>query len=201
MLKTRILWLLVLLIGCKQSTDTTTTVQDEPNFTTTSPTTTGEKVSTKRLLHVVQRTHPFSKPEQPDYFRLLLRGDSITAGQVQFTITTREGTVIHNEVFQAADLEAALVNEMEKPAATTREREAFIIKRMEEFVQPADFVTPAIAANMPPDTAFVTLSYWNQLQERENTIGFKYLLGKEDGRLLVFDPEKKKAVRYGSFGG
>lgn len=205
MLKTRhVLCLLVLFIGCKQAsedTNTSTALKEKTTAAPTGETPDSKKTAQKRLLHVVQRTHHFSSAEHPDYFRLMLRGDSVVAGQVYFTITTRDGKIIHNETFPAADLEAVMVYQMKKPTATSRERETFILQRMEEFVQPDDFISPAIPANAQPDTAFVTLSSWNQIQDRKNAIGFKYLLGKEDGRILVFDPEKQKAVRYSSFGG
>lgn len=94
-----------------------------------------------------------------------------------------------------------MVYEMDKPSATEQEREAYIRQRVENFVQPNDFVTPAIAPNAPAQTSFVSETAWKKIQANPNTIGFKYLLGKEDGHLLVYDPEEKKAVRYGSFGG
>ncbi len=143
----------------------------------------------------------FSSENRPDYFRLALHGDSITGGQVQFTITTYEGHKIYEENFSAADLEASMVYEMRASPASTSDREAYIVKRMEEFVQPTDFVSPAIAPNSPAQTSFVNETTWRRIQSNPNSIGFKYLLGKEDGRLLVYDPEQKKVVRYGSFGG
>lgn len=125
----------------------------------------------------------------------------MTEGTVYFTITTRDGTLIHSEAFPAADVEAAMVYEMETPTATVNDREAYILKRLETFVEAEDFISPAIASNAAPDTSFVSLATWKNIQALPNTIGFKYLLGKEDGHLLVYDPAQKKAVRYGSFGG
>ncbi|WP_181305691.1 hypothetical protein [Rufibacter sp. XAAS-G3-1] len=193
-------WVAVLafLFSCQSSSEETTT------STSAGTSTSSEKDKTDTKLpvqHIVQRTHLFSSDQRPDYFRLSLHGTSISEGEVEFTITTQDGQKIYEESFPAADLEASLVYEMKTPTATNSEREAYIIKRMDNFVQPADFVSPAIAPNAPVQASFVNESTWKRIQANPKAIGFKYLLGKEDGRLLVYDPEKKKAVRYGSFGG
>ncbi|WP_197088554.1 hypothetical protein [Rufibacter radiotolerans] len=195
---------MVLLVGCQSSTEETTskTVSKDGQTKTTTRTTgktPGKK--NKNIQHIVQRTHHFSSPDQPDYFRLALHGDAVTSGQVEFTITTQGGQKIYEEHFPAADLEASMVYEMKTPTASPSEREAYILKRMEEFFQPSNFISPAISegASLPTDTNQVAT--WKRIQANPASIGFKYLLGKEDGRLLAYDPAEKKAVRYGSFGG
>ncbi|MGV3538998.1 MAG: hypothetical protein ACO1OQ_04260 [Rufibacter sp.] len=192
---------ILLLLGCQPASQKQSEEEKEQKMASVSASQEVSPGAQQGLLHVVQRTHAFSSPTEQDYFRLTLRGDSILTGTVEFTITTSGGEQIYREQFAAADLEAALVYEMENNTATTHDREAFILKRMEEFVQPNDFVSPAISSTMTPDTSVVSLTTWKQIQGKKNSIGFRYLLGKEDGRLLVYDPQQKKAVRYGSFGG
>ncbi|RNI29618.1 hypothetical protein EFA69_08655 [Rufibacter immobilis] len=199
MRKTYFVVLLAALASCQSSTQ-------EETAATSSASAGQEKGQPalgqpRQIQHIVQRTHLFSSPQSPDYFRLVLRGDSITQGQVHFTITTQDGRLIHEEHFPAADLEASLVYEMEGSTVTQEQRAAYILKRMEEFVEPKDFISPAIAPNTPAQTSFVSETAWKKIQANHKAVGFKYLLGKEDGRLLVYDPEQKKAVRYGSFGG
>ncbi|AMM50265.1 hypothetical protein TH61_02440 [Rufibacter sp. DG15C] len=191
--------LLSLLVACEPATKETTTSTSNP--VEAQETTADNKKGKIPVIKIVQRTHKFSSASQPDYFRLVLTGDSITTGNVAFTITAADGQKIYEEQFTAADLEAAMVYEMETPTAPIRDREAYILRRMEEFVQEDDFVTPAIPATMRADTAFVSLTTFKAIQANPSATGFKYLLGKEDGRLLVYDPSQKKAIRYGSFGG
>ncbi|GAA4314545.1 hypothetical protein [Nibribacter koreensis] len=190
--------LLSLLVACEPAAQETATNTTQSEVLETTP---GGKRGKAPVLKIVQRTHTFSSTTQPDYFRLVLTGDSITNGKVLFTITSIDGQKIYEEQFPAADLEAAMVYEMKTPTASRTDREAYILRRMEEFVQPDDFVTPAIPASMRADTSFVSLTTFRTIQANPSAIGFKYLLGKEDGRLLVYDPSQKKAVRYGSFGG
>lgn len=199
----KIYWVAVLafMFSCQSSPseETATSNSTGPSGTPAKKSATSD--SAQPVQHIVQRTHPFSSPEKPDYFRLALHGNSIAKGEVEFTITTQDGTTIYEENFPAADLEASMVYEMENSSATQAEREDYIIKRMEGFVENADFVEPAIAPNAPVQASFVNETTWKRIQANPKAIGFKYMLGKEDGRLLVYDSAQKKAVRYGSFGG
>jgi hypothetical protein len=199
----KILWVAVLafLSGC-QSSESEETTASIPLGNVSSATKKQNGADTKEpIQHIVQRTHPFSSDQQPDYFRLALHGTSISKGVVEFTITTQDGTKIYEESFPAADLEASMVYEMKTRSASESERDAYILKRMDDFVQATDFVSPAIAPTAPVQTSFVNEATWKRIQANPKAIGFKYLLGKEDGRLLVYDPGQKKAVQYGNFGG
>jgi hypothetical protein len=197
--------LLAFASACQPSTEenTSTTVSTSGSTKTTTTRTKGQKPDKKNkaIQHIVQRTHAFSSPDQPDYFRLALHGDAVTSGQVEFTVTTHDGQKIYEEHFPAADLEASMVYEMKTPTASASEREAYILKRMEEFFLPANFISPAIAQGAVPPTDPSNEAAWKRIQANPGSIGFKYLLGKEDGHLLAYDPAQKKAVRYGSFGG
>lgn len=196
--------LLAWVCGCQPAHEKNPPEENQPPTTATLPPSSKESKEFQKmpLLHVVQRTHQFSSKGEPDYFRLTLRGDSVTAGQVEFVITTRTGQQIYQELFSAADLEANMVYTLiQNTPPTAAERETYILNRMNEFVQDANFLTPAISQGATPDTSLVKLSTWRELQANKGTIGFKYLLGKEDGRLLVYDPKQQKAIRYGSFGG
>ncbi|GGK65233.1 hypothetical protein ACD591_01910 [Rufibacter glacialis] len=200
----KIFWVAVLafLFSCQSSPSEETTTSSSAKTSASQKNGKTKPMVKLPVQHIVQRTHPFSSDQAPDYFRLALHGHSIAKGEVEFTITTQDGQEIYEENFPAADLEASMVNEVPSPTTpTVSEREAYILKRMDEFVQPTDFVAPAIAPNAPVQASFVNETTWKRIQANPKAIGFKYLLGKEDGRLLVYDPEKKKAVRYGSFGG
>ncbi|ALI98198.1 hypothetical protein [Rufibacter tibetensis] len=199
----KIYWVAVLafLFSCQSSGSEEATTSTNSSTSATLDKGKSRQTFKEPVQHIVQRTHQFSSTQKPDYFRLALHGNSIAKGEIEFTITTQDGQTIHEENFPAADLEASMAYEMQTPSATESEREAYIIKRMDDFVQASDFVSPAIAPNAPVQASFVNETTWKRIQSNPKAIGFKYLLGKEDGRLLVYDPEKKKAVRYGSFGG
>ncbi|MBC3541233.1 hypothetical protein ACFSC6_14450 [Rufibacter sediminis] len=199
----KITWVVVLafLFSCQSSSSEEATTSVSSNAPASSEKESLREESKEPVQHIVQRTHLFSSQQQPDFFRLALHGNSIAQGKVEFTITTHDGQKIYEENFPAADLEASMVYEMQTDSPTVSEREAYIIKRMDGFVENKDFVSPAIAPNAPVQASFVNETTWNRIKANPKAIGFKYLRGKEDGRLLVYDPEQKKVVRYGSFGG
>lgn len=80
------------------------------------------------------RRRVFSVPGAPDEFRLTLRGQELITGEDTFTITTAAGKVNFREVPAAADLDAAMVDEMKTPPATRAGRQAFIPGRMDGFL-------------------------------------------------------------------
>ncbi|RNI31228.1 hypothetical protein [Rufibacter latericius] len=202
MLRLSLVAVLAFLFSCQSSGSEEATTSNQTGTSASSAKESSARNADEPVQHIVQRTHAFSSDQNPDFFRLALHGNSITKGKVEFTITTQDGQKIYEENFPAADLEASMVYEMQSPTSpTVSEREAYIIKRMDDFVENTDFVSPAIAPNAPVQASFVNETTWKRIQANPKAIGFKYLLGKEDGRLLVYDSAQKKAVRYGSFGG
>lgn len=149
-------------------------------------------------LRQVRERHNFSYPKGPaDLFRLVFRGPSLLEGTGEFTITDPTGQVIFREMLTEADLEAALVYEMKGPSATRAERETFVLRRIDRFFLPAQFRTPAVAAKTPFPGGIQNLdrAAWSDLQKRPDAIGFEYLKGKEDRRVIAWSPLKKQTVR------
>lgn len=142
--------------------------------------------------------HNFSSPNGPaDSFRLVFRGPSILEGTGELTITDPTGQVIFREMLTEPDLEAALVYEMKSPTASRAERETFVLRRIDRFFLPTQFHTPAVAAKAPFPGGIENLdrAAWNDLQKRPDAIGFEYLKGKEDRRVIAWSPLKKETVR------
>ena len=149
-------------------------------------------------LRQARERHNFSNPKGPaDLFRLVFRGPSILEGTGEFTITDPTGQVIFCEMLTEPDLEAALVYEMKGPTATRAERKTFVLRRVDRFFLPAQFHSPAVAAEAPFPGGIENLdrAAWSDLQKRPDAIGFEYLKGKEDRRVIAWSPLKKQTVR------
>ena len=149
-------------------------------------------------LRQVREGHNFSHSNGPaDLFRLVFRGPSILEGTGEFTITDPTGQVIFREMLTEPDLEAALVHEMKGPSASRAERETFVLRRIDRFFLPVQFHTPAVAALTPFAGGLENLdrAAWSDLQKRPDAIGFEYLKGKEDRRVIAWSPLKKQTVR------
>ena len=95
------------------------------------------------------------------------------------------------------ELEAALVYELKTPTATRAERETFVLRRIDRFFLPAQFHSPAVAAKAPFPGGLENLdrAAWSDLQKRSDAIGFEYLKGKEDRRVIAWSALKKQTVR------
>jgi hypothetical protein len=149
-------------------------------------------------LRTARAKHNFSSSKGPaDAFKLVFRGPSVLEGTGEFTITDASGQVIFREMLTEPDLEAALVYEMKTPTATRAEREAFVLRRIDQFFQPAQFHTPAVDKKMAFPTGIENLDQatWTDLQQRPDAIRFDYLKGKEDRRQIAWSPLKKQTVR------
>lgn len=149
-------------------------------------------------LRQVRERHNFSNPTGPaDLFRLVFRGPSILEGIGEFTITDPSGQVIFREMLTEADLEAALVYEMKNPTATRAERETFVLRRIDRFFLPSQFHAPAVATKttFPGGIENLDRATWTDLAKRPDAIGFEYLKGKEDRRVIAWSPLKKQTVR------
>ena len=149
-------------------------------------------------LRQVRERHHFSNPKGPaDLFRLVFRGPSILEGTAEFTITDANGQVVFHEMLTEPDLEAALVYEMKGPSATRAERETFVLRRIDRFFLPSQFHAPAVAVKAPFPSSIENLdrATWRDLQKRPDAIGFEYLKGKEDRRVIAWSPPQKQTVR------
>jgi hypothetical protein len=205
----RIFWLVLLplLAACNstpsavhEGTVARVTDKSAPNASQLpAPDTTRAAAATAQsdTLVSVQQTHPFSQPGyKPDVFRLVLRGPSVLEGAATFTITTAEGEVIFRETLSAAELEAPMVYEMKTATVTPAEREAYVRRRMNEFFQPSNFTSPAVAASAsyPTGPNALDRATWDDLRKRSKSIRFNYLVGKEDRRSIAWSPLKKQVV-------
>jgi hypothetical protein len=146
-------------------------------------------------LKVVRKRHVFSAPATPDVFTLALRGPNLLSSEATFTIATASGQVIFREVLTAPDLEAALVYEMKGATATQAEREAYVRRRMDEFFAEKNFQRPAIPAAASYQPGLADRAAWDDLHRLSDALGFHYLVGKEDRRVIAWSPLRKQIIR------
>lgn len=196
------LLLLPLLAACNAApTATTETATAPPTAGALPPPDTARAKAVSALgdtLRAVQQRHNFSRSEGPaDAFRLVFRGPSVLVGTAEFTITDPSGQVIFREMLTEPDFEAPLVYEMKTPTATRAEREAYVLRRIDQFFQPAQFQAPAIGprATFPSHVENLDQAAWADLKRRPGTIGFDYLKGKENRQRLAWSPLKKQTIQ------
>lgn len=180
------------------ATDSAATAPLEPMDTTRA----GQINAQSDTLKVVRKRHVFSTPGMPDLFTLALRGKDVLSGQADFTITDHTGQIIFHEVLSAADLEAPMEYEMtSQTAPTPAAREAYVLRRMDEFFADKNFHQPALPNAAPfPAGSPLDRATWADISRRADTIGFQYLVGKEDRRRIAYSPLTKQVVQLGGFG-
>jgi len=149
----------------------------------------------------VEKDHLFSHPTEPDHFKLEMHGTSLLDSYATFTITNPQGRVIYEDSISSGDLEASMVYEMETPIANAPERETFIRKRIKEFFDDKYFTIPAIAPNDSYDQTFGDEHAWNTIKADPRSVGFHYLIGKENGRIIAYSKQDGKVMVVGYFGG
>lgn len=182
------------------STADTSTVSDAPALPPMDTTAASATDAQSDTLKVMRARHLFSS-STPDLFQLVLRGDSLLSSEATFTITAADGTVIFREALNSADLEASMVYEMTRPGATRQEREAYLRRRMDGFFAPKNFRTPALGPQDTYQPGTIDRATWDDVRGRASSVGFDYLVGKEDRRRIAWSPLKKQVVRVGSYGG
>ena len=196
-----LLCLLPLVAACSSPTERSSTSEGAPldsselvaePMDTARPATINAQSDT---LKVVRKRHTFSSPSAPDVFTLALRGPNLLTGEATFTITAASGQVIFREVLTAPDLEAALVYEMKGPTATQSEREAYVRRRIDEFFVDKNFQRPALPKVATFQPGLADRAAWDDLHRRPDALGFHYLVGKEDRRVIAWSPLRKQVVR------
>lgn len=139
--------------------------------------------------------HYFSDPAKKDEFRIVLTGESLLKGKVVFTITSAEGKNLLKEEFDANFL---LNYDFTGNINSKKETDAFITKRIQTFFAEKHFHVPAIKEEdvFEDQSYYIDKETWDEIKANKQSIGFYYLLGKEDGRQVAFSKKKGRAVMY-----
>lgn len=136
--------------------------------------------------------HIFSLKDKLDFFSIAIYGNSIIEGTVKFTIKDYMGNEILNEEFPAKSLLGYYLDY----DASIKEKEDFIRKRIADFFKEENFHDPAISEDEIFDKDYSNLKIWNDIYSDRSAIGFFYLIGEEDGRMIAFSKTLKKVVMY-----
>ncbi|MES2627775.1 MAG: hypothetical protein V4616_02290 [Bacteroidota bacterium] len=163
---------------------------EEPESAAVPVTETETRKSTQVLTQT--KTHIFSDPNAPDTFKIVLEGDSLLNAAVTFDIVSHTGQRIYHETFTSDYLIGFGV----EPGAPPAELEAVIRKRILEFFDEKNFIQPAIKSDMAFDPNYSDKQAWNEVKAYASSVGFMYLLGKEDGRRIAWSPTSGKVVMY-----
>ncbi|MER2998548.1 hypothetical protein [Pontibacter populi] len=150
-----------------------------------------QEVSTNIIKQSVKQ-HAFSDPATKDTFKVTLEGDSVQTAKVTFEIHNSKGEQIYLEQFDAIDLINYDLPENANPA----DWDKFILNRIDTFFEEENFVTPAIQSGMEFDPYYADETAWEDIKSDSNSIGFYYLLGKEDGRWIAYSEALQKVVMY-----
>lgn len=139
--------------------------------------------------------HTFSNPAKKDEFRIVIMGESLLKGKVLFTITSAEGKNLLKEEFDADFL---LGYDFTGNINSKEETDAFITKRIKTFFAEKQFSVPAIEDDVlfEDQGYYVDKETWDEIKANKQSVGFYYLLGKEDGKHVAFSKKKGRAVMY-----
>ena len=139
--------------------------------------------------------HAFSDPIKKDTFQVEVSGKSLLDGLVYFKIISFSGNEIYKISFNANDLIGyGLSNN-----PTNKEKEKFIKDRINKFFNKDNFMIPAIKNTDEYDQDFSDKDIWLDIKSDPLAIGFYYLIGEEDNRIIAFSKKHKKVVMYMNF--
>ncbi|NCA77917.1 MAG: hypothetical protein EOM90_16435 [Alphaproteobacteria bacterium] len=137
--------------------------------------------------------HSFSQMDKQDQFYICIKGKSIIDGKMMFKIIKSDGTVILNEEFPSCYL---LNYGFEGDIHSVKDREDFIKSRISDFFNENNFLHPAIQPNESFDEDYSDKLIWDEIKSDQTSIGFSYLIGEEDIRMISFSKKKGKVVMY-----
>lgn len=134
----------------------------------------------------------FSSNNTKDRFVLSLKGQSIIDGKVLFKIYSTFGDELWKEEFDAIDL---IGYGLDLNAAVT-EKERYISKRIANFFNRKNFLTPAIKSGESYDPDYSDKEIWDDISSDFTAIGFYYLIGEESGCRIAYSKKLKRIVIY-----
>lgn len=154
-----------------------------------------ETVEKSEYLLENKTLHTFSDPAAKDEFRIVVTGESLLKGKVLFTITNPEGKNLLKEEFEANFL---LGYDFTGNIHSQKDTDAFITKRIKTFFEEKQFSSPAIEDDVifEDQSYYIAKEIWDEIKANKQSVGFYYLLGKEDGRRVAFSKKKGRAVMY-----
>lgn len=146
-------------------------------------------VDKKAIIYKNVTLHNFSSPVDLDTFKIYVTGKTIKDGEFTFKIVTSKGETILEEKYQSLYLVDFGFDER------LGTEEEYIKKRLDSFFSEEHFKKPAIT-DQTFDGNYSDKAIWEDIRSDKTSIGFKYLIGKEDGRHIAYSKSKRKVVMY-----
>jgi len=148
--------------------------------------------TTDTVLYKNEVIQYFSSTADKDTFKIIVTGQSIKDGQFRFQIITKDGEIILDENYETT----MLLDYGLKPNPTDKETEEYIKTRIDNFFTDDKFHQPAISKFDTFDEDYSKKEIWDDIISDQNSIGFYYLIGEEDGRHIAFSKRLRKVVLY-----
>ena len=137
--------------------------------------------------------HSFSQIDKNDEFYICIKGKSIVEGKMIFKIIKSDGIVILNEEFPSYLL---IGYGFEGDMNSVKDKEDYIKSRISYFFNEDKFIQPAIQPGESFDEDYSDKEIWDDIKSDQTSIGFSYLIGEDDGRMISFSKKKGKVVMY-----
>jgi len=137
--------------------------------------------------------HSFSQMDKKDEFYICIKGKSILDGKMIFKIIKSDGTEILNEEFPSCFL---LGYGFAGDKNSVKDKEDYIKSRITDFFNEKNFLHPAIQPGESFDEDYSDKEIWDEIKSDQTSIGFSYLIGEEDLRMISFSKKKRKVVMY-----
>jgi hypothetical protein len=136
--------------------------------------------------------HHFSSNDHKDTFRISVTGPSIIEGDFHFQIISPQAGVIYDQRLTTE----WLIDYGAEGNTTIAGKADYIRKRIDNFFNPKNFISPAIGEKERFDSLVSTKSAWENINSDRGAIGFYYLVGKEDGRKIAYSKTLGRVLLY-----
>ena len=144
-------------------------------------------------LLINSKKHVFSNRQNPDTFKIILKGTTIQESEATFTIVNFKGKEIYRETFPASYL---IGHELLIENPTKEQEENVIKQRVKEFFNEKNFKSPAISTKEEFEEDYSDKNIWQNIKADRAAVGFYYLVGEEDMRWIAYSKKKGKVVLY-----
>jgi hypothetical protein len=162
------------------------------NKTNTSNNGQPEAKETEIALYKSEALRNFSSTINKDSFSITVTGQSIKDGQFRLQIIANDGLTILDESFETT----MLLDYGLKDNSTDAEKEQYIKERIDNFFKDENFHQPAISSDDTFDEDYGKREVWDDIIADQTSVGFYYLIGKEDGRHIAYSKKLGKVVLY-----
>lgn len=147
-----------------------------------------------------QKLHRFSDPAQQDTFKLHVTGDKndLQHARIHFQILAPGGKEIYSDTFEGTYLlDYGLMERVKNPEDLNDSiRNDYIRERLNRFFADENFKSPAVKSDATFDNYYQSRELFEELKKKPEAISFYYLLGKEDGKSIVYSEKEQKAVLF-----